>query len=172
MTPLSAGWHTNSIAGAFRRNILSPQARERRPAPPGRSTRRAHRGVSPPRHAGRATRCPGGTSGPLGRVPAREGPEPAALGGTGGRVLHRLPVAAVIVEPALAGARVARDVAAAVVLAGGGDAVALDPAGRQSVRRRLGGHDGPGEGTRHVEQPGPVHPQPPPGDRTESRRAS
>src|SRR4051794_17220299 len=161
MTPLSAGWHTNSMAGAFRRNILSPQAGGRRPPPPGRSTRRAHRGVSPPRHAGRATRCPGGTSGPFGRVPARERPEPAALGRAGGRVLHRLPVAAVIVEPALAGARVARDVAAAVVLAGGGDAVAPDPAGRQSVHRRLGGRHGGGERARPPRQPDPAHPQPP-----------
>src|SRR3954451_7499677 len=172
MTPLSAGWHTNSMAGAFRRNIASPQARERRPAPPGRSTRRARHGVSSPRHAGRSTRRRGSTSGPLGRVPAREGPEPAALARAGGRVPYRLPVAAVIVEPALAGARVARDLSAAVVLAAGADAVAPDPAGRQSVRRRLGGHDGPGERARHPEQPGPVHPPASPGDRTESRRAS
>src|SRR4051812_40186536 len=172
MTPLSAGWHTNSMAGAFRRNIASPQARERRPAPPWRSTPPARPGGSPPPPAGRATRCPGGTSGLLGRVPARERPEPAALGRAGGRVLHRLPVAAVIVEPALAGARVARDVAAAVVLAGGGDAVAPDPAGRQSVRPRLGGHDGPGERACHPEQPGPVHPPASPGDRTDSHRAS
>src|SRR4051795_3865303 len=127
MTPLSAGWHTNSMAGAFRRNIASPQARERRPAPPGRSTRRARHGVSPPRHAGRSTRRRGGASGPLGRVPAREGPEPAALARAGGRVPHRLPVAAVIVEPALAGARVARDVAAPGLLDGRGGVRAPRP---------------------------------------------
>src|SRR3954454_24726701 len=93
---------------------------------------------------GRAPSLSSAPSGLLVRVLAAERLGLAALGRAGGRVLHRLPVVAVVGGLALPGAGVAGRLVGTVVLAGGRDAVALDAGGRLGRCRGLGDGHRPG----------------------------